>query len=269
MEPLLTCSSFESAALLRGAVESVRDGEMLAISTCRRHELFVLADPPPRLWGSTLLCCQDEAATRLFHIAAGVLSPVPGERAIRSQLERALDDAQRRGQIGPALRDLARQAIEAGDALRRRVEERVRILELADLVAESWLESGRGRLALLGAGALAHSIRGAVAERGGAVTWWGSRRPRAQGPTMEIERVLSELSGGAGDVLVTALAGAPALIDAARLPGVVVYDLGAPRNVVGEAWTIDSLVEACQVLLAPQAEAVRLAAQGLWVRACA
>jgi glutamyl-tRNA reductase len=264
--PVLTALALPDGPGLERAAAALAGAEVLPISTCQRHELFVLgpdvAPPPP---GATRLAEQADAAARLFLLAAGALSDVPGERFVAEQVRAALRAAQRGGMCGRRLGRLTRMALAAGDAARQRAERVAGIVELPDLVADLAAAQrpacGAATIALLGAGPLARSVRRSLARNQLAVACWATRRPSAhRGPRLSLEEataalrectlVISALAGGAGP----------------RLPvpaGATTIDLGAAPRLERVDWTAASIAARARPRLAPQEEALRQAVHRL------
>jgi hypothetical protein len=195
--------SFRSREALDAAVKALIENphvkELLPIRTCQRHELFalVLGDYLQSITEADSTCDGSDAATRLFAIAGGVLSDLPGERAVAEQVRNQLRLALKRRQAGSVLAKLARRALRSGEKLRDRVIETTPILELADLVTQFISgSSSRGLqpagITLLGAGRVGKSLHAALQQRGLTIDCWATRHPRAvaSGPNCSIEHAL-------------------------------------------------------------------------------
>ncbi len=269
LTPRLYACSFASAGdlnhvlrLLRGetGVSPVRI-ELLPVSTCQRHELFVLTSESFHPPVNTLRTFESaDAALRLFQIAAGVLSDIPGEVAVAHQVRRAMRAALRQGLAGTDLAKLVRRALRSGDLLRERVRRSAPILELTDLLPP--LIAPGTRVILLGAGALGRNI----AACGLALSAWGTRTPR-QPNQRTIKSALQQLRPG--DTLIAALAGdrEPFSIEVDDITSI---DLGESPTIRyahstrhASAWTLTDVIEHSRQRLTPQVQAVARAAHRL------
>jgi glutamyl-tRNA reductase len=120
--PRLTSYVFMHSAQLERAIDAfVRFSddedsiEFVPVQTCQRKELFVLARAQVPHPGDALRAFEGaDAALRLFQVVAGVLSDIPGERAVALQVRRSIRDALRNRQAGMSLAKLFRSALRAG-----------------------------------------------------------------------------------------------------------------------------------------------------------
>ena len=158
------------------------------ISTCNRVELYVacfcdlatgkISDLFAELHGGKLEELQpyfyslhnEEAASHLLHVAAGLDSLVLGEPQILGQVSRSFSQAQEQGTTGPVLRALFRAALAAG----KRVRNETAISKNPASVPSVAINQARDRLGslmdsnilLLGAGAMARTAIKALTARG-------------------------------------------------------------------------------------------------------
>ena len=252
-----------------GAEECV---ELLPISTCQRHELYCLGHEQSKApVDSTWLGEQADAALRLFQLAAGLLSNIPGEKSIAGQLQASQRAAQRLGICGRDLGELVRRAILAGRVVRERTSLAVPILELEDLVRDlvlretddRRLDCTRPSVLLLGAGEMARSLRRALQSTGFNHITWATRHPsRHRGPTMSLGDALERPRDF--DVVIAAIANAPNLIDAGELhANAVSIDLSVPAAITAPTWPLRRIVMDAADRLGPQREALRRAAHRL------
>jgi len=296
--PELHAITFDSPDALRHAAHRVRDlsqiRQWMSIATCQRNELYLLFEPesvprdadgtgrPSTIPNAGLLDQAvghvegGDATLRLFQIAAGVLSHVPGERAVAEQLRSQLRIALRCGEAGSTMAMLVRRALEAGHALRSRVERETPILELADLAARFSCDLGNRPVTLLGRGALGRSIHEALRCHGIRIKRWGTRSPQritsCAEPVCSLDDALGSLEDNA--LLITALSGG-GVIDARSLPAnAMAIDLGEPANIYvpgdgapSPVHTGRAIIASCATALSPQSEAVRRAAHRLAAKA--
>jgi glutamyl-tRNA reductase len=277
--PALMNWSFPSREALDAAVKALIENphvkELLPIRTCQRHELFalVLGDYLQSITEADSTCDGSDAATRLFAIAGGVLSDLPGERAVAEQVRNQLRLALKRRQAGSVLAKLARRALRSGEKLRDRVIETTPILELADLVTQFISgSSSRGLqpagITLLGAGRVGKSLHAALQQRGLTIDCWATRHPRAvaSGPNCSIEQALSQLHEHS--ILIVALGEGARPINADELPSsILTIDLSVPRAVTNSTMTLRDLIDQSQGLLERQRNAVERASHRLRARA--
>jgi glutamyl-tRNA reductase len=291
----------DEAALARmgASLDGAGISESFGLSTCYRVEWYGWSDQPPEsfqflaaeAWGGTLARTSElldratwrvgvDAARHLFRVAAGLESPIPGDRQILSQLRRAVAGQRPGGTLGPALTRLLDTALGSGrrarDGFRQagldsavgiRAAEVARA-ELGDLAGRRCLVVGAGEvgrdaarhLAALGADDLV--ILNRTAERAEALARSVSGR---FGPLDRLadEAAVAEvvvLAASAPGLLTAGALGATrlALGDPARL---LVLDLAVPRAAeadVGqlpgvELFTVDRLRQVAPL----PAEAVR------------
>lgn len=260
--PKLVCWAFTSDADAEIAMTACRGvAEAILLCTCLRRELYVLGQfAPPR---GQSIAEDEDAALRLFQIASGVLSVMPGEGAVSQQIRAALRAARRSHAIGARLAKLVKAALAAGEQLRARVREQCPIHELGDLVATTVAARGseKGRIALFGAGHAAVEIGRALHARGLSVDVWATRTPRRAGQ-VGLPQGIAMLPEH--DIVVTALGDAPNVINADHCrPGALLIDLGVPGNIAGPALTMHDLAALQREMLEPQQSAVERSAHRL------
>ncbi len=196
----------------------------------------------------------DEVASHLFAVAAGLESAVVGESEILGQVRRAWQRAEEEKVSGPVLGALFRHAVVTG----KRVRSQTAIARGTTSFAHGAVELAAAerpgglaaaRVAVAGAGVMGQGILRALAAlgpAGPAEVVAASRRkaslaeaPAALRPRLEVIE-LAELGGalGAVDVLFTALDVDRPVIGpeqlARRRRPLLVVDLGVPRNVAPE-----------------------------------
>ena len=272
--PQLVNIRFGSEDALRESTAELRRNpnlkELFPLITCERYELFAVARENSPGSGLKRSCTGLDAALRLFQIAAGVLSAIPGERSIARQLTTQLRRARRSGEAGAILSALVRRAGSAGDRLRERVERETPILELSDLVADfisDQFNENTGRpITLLGSGELGRGIATSLASRGLTPVRWATRSLRPESPaTCSIEHALAALEDDA--ILISALAGNEPIPLPKSRPDLFTIDLGSPRNLERADETMAGLVEASSARIEAQRAGVERAAHRLPARA--
>src|SRR3954453_13215666 len=163
--------------------------EAVAISTCNRTELYlVAADPvdaesqalsalarqagirPTELLGNLYSVRGEDAVRHLFSVAAGLDSMIIGENEIQGQVRRAYELALVEGTTGPITNRLFRDALTAGKRARTETgigRLRVSVSSIAVELAEQALGDLRSREVLvIGAGENGEVTARALAERG-------------------------------------------------------------------------------------------------------
>jgi glutamyl-tRNA reductase len=183
-------------------VELVRTPEVheaVAISTCNRTELYlVAADPvdaeslalsalarqagirPTELLGNLYSLRGDDTVRHLFNVAAGLDSMIIGENEIQGQVRRAYELALVEGTTGPITNRLFRDALSAGKRARSETgigRQRVSVSSVAVELAQQVLGDLESRRVLvIGAGENGEVTARALAERGVHTIFVANRR---------------------------------------------------------------------------------------------
>ena len=154
--------------------------EAVAISTCNRAELYLMASdtveaesaalgilakqaaiPPMELTASLYDKRGIEAVRHLFGVAAGLDSMIVGEAEIQGQVKRAYELALGEGATGPITNRLFREALAAGKRVRTETNvgrSRVSVSSVAvDLAAEMLGDLSTRRVLVIGARPIARS----------------------------------------------------------------------------------------------------------------
>ena len=178
-----------AASLLGELVRSPEVHEAVAISTCNRTELYlVAADPvdaeslalsalarqagirPTELLGNLYSLRGNDAVHHLFNVAAGLDSMILGENEIQGQVRRAYELALVEGSTGPITNRLFRDALSAGKRARTETgigRSRVSVSSMAVELAEQVLgDLGTRRVLVIGAGENGEVTARALADRG-------------------------------------------------------------------------------------------------------
>jgi glutamyl-tRNA reductase len=178
-----------AASLLGELVRAAEVHEAVAISTCNRTEIYLLAaDPvdaeslalsalsrqagirPTELLGNLYSLRGTAAVHHLFSVAAGLDSMILGENEIQGQVRRAYELALVEGTTGPITNRLFRDALTAGKRARTETgigRSRVSVSSVAVELAEQVLgDLGSRRVLVIGAGENGEVTARALAERG-------------------------------------------------------------------------------------------------------
>src|SRR5919201_1451881 len=164
-----------AATVLRDLVAQPEIHEAVAISTCNRTELYLVASdpveaesaalstlsrqagiPPTELLGSLYSPREMDAARHLFGVAAGLESMIVGEAEIQGQVKRAYELALVEGATGPITNRLFRDALATGKRARS--------------------ETAIGRVLVIGAGENGELTAKALRERGVETVFVANRR---------------------------------------------------------------------------------------------
>ena len=260
------------AAFVRDARAVAGVREAVAISTCNRTEVYVVAGEPveaesglltmlaraaeirpTELAGSIYALRNCDAARHLYRVTCGLDSMIVGEAEIQGQVKRAYEQALAAGTTGPLTNHLFRAALATGKRVRSETrigERRLSVSSVAAAIARERLDGlADRRVLLIGAGETSELAARALAGEGArAIFVANRRRERALG--------LARRFGGAAtgfDALPDELARADAvlcttasphpILGAEQLAAVMarrdgrpllVLDLAVPRDVAPE-----------------------------------
>jgi glutamyl-tRNA reductase len=188
-----------AASLVGELVRTPEVHEAVAISTCNRTEIYlVAADPvdaeslalsalarqagirPTELLGNLYSMRGTEAVHHLFSVAAGLDSMILGESEIQGQVRRAYELALVEGTTGPITNRLFRDALGAGKKARSETgisRSRVSVSSIAVEIAEHVLGELWSRSVLvIGAGENGEMTARALANRGVSTIFVANRR---------------------------------------------------------------------------------------------
>ncbi len=261
--------------------------EAVLLSTCLRTEVYAVVErfhdgvaelqeflsevsglPTGSLAEYCSIRFDDDVATHLFTVAAGLDSAVLGESEVLGQVRRAWERAQGESVCGPVLGALFRHAVETGKRVRSETAIARGITSLSygavALAADRRHGGLRGaRVAVVGAGEMGEGVAQALAghrverlvvanrttER---VETLVASLPDTVAPMIEarpLDDLGTVLSGA--DVVFTTVGTSHPIIDRALLeetltgrhgsPALLVVDLGVPRNVEPAASDLDGL----------------------------
>jgi glutamyl-tRNA reductase len=253
--------------------------ESMAVSTCNRLEVYAVVDsfhgalaeitaalarqtgiPQEELTGHLYVHYAAAAVQHLFTVAAGMDSMVYGEAQILGQVRSAYAAARASGTVGPALHELAQQALRVG----KRVRSETAIEDAgASVVSEALADAEEvlggltgARCVLVGAGSMAGLAAAHLARAGVAAVTIANRtrasaerlagNVRSGGVAADVAELGSSgLSAGIGaaDLVVTCTGASDVVLGEdtlaaaviARAGPLVICDLGLPRDVAPQA----------------------------------
>jgi glutamyl-tRNA reductase len=265
----LALTEGRAAGVLHGLVESPPISEAVAISTCNRTELYLLAEDPveaetqalgllareagirlTELMGPLYTLHGADAASHLYEVAAGLDSMILGEAEIQGQVKRAYELALVEGATGPVLNRLFRGALVAGKRARTETsisEKGVSVSSVAVEIAQRALgDLTQRRVLLVGAGETAELTARALAARGVETVFIANRRynraiglaQRFGGSAVRIEEMPTQLDRA--DIVVSSTNSPHHLIERSELEVVMegrgdrpllLVDLAVPRDI--------------------------------------
>ena len=240
--------------------------EAVAISTCNRTELYLLASDtveaesaalaslarqaeirPTELTGSLYSMRGSQAVRHLFGVAAGLDSMIVGEAEIQGQVKRAYELALVEGSTGPITNRLFREALAAGKRVRTETgvgRSRLSVSSVAvDLAAEMLGDLSARRVLVIGAGENGELTAKALRERGVHTVFVANRHynraiglaQRFDGTAVRLDDLPAEL--GRADIVVTCTSSPHQILGREELEQVsgerplVVLDIAVPRDV--------------------------------------
>ena len=246
--------------------------EAVAISTCNRTEVYVVAsDPveaetgvlgmlarkagirPTELAESIYALRNCDAARHLYRVTAGLESMIVGEAEVQGQVKRAYDDALGAQATGPLTNHLFRAALATGKRVRSETkigERRLSVSSVAAALAREQLDGLEKReVLILGAGETSELAARALADHGVEAIFVANRRheravslaQRYGGQAMSFDELPSELERA--DALVCATSSPHPILGAEELAAVMearggrpllVIDLAVPRDVAAD-----------------------------------
>jgi len=185
----LALTEGRAAGVLSALVSEEPISEAVALSTCNRTELYLVATdsveaetaglgvlareagiPPTELLGPLYSLRGTDAARHLYRVTAGLDSMILGEAEIQGQVKRAYELALVEGATGPILNRMFRGAIAGGKRVRTETavgEKGVSIPSVAVELAQRNLgDLSERRVLLIGAGETSELTARALAARG-------------------------------------------------------------------------------------------------------
>lgn len=243
--------------------------EAVAISTCNRTEIYVVAgDPveaetavlgmlarkagirPTELAESIYAPRNCDAARHLYRVTAGLESMIVGEAEVQGQVKRAYDDALAAKTTGPLTNHLFRAALATGKRVRSETkigERRLSVSSVAAALASEQLHGLEKReVLILGAGETSELAARALSDHGVEAIFVANRRQeraislakRYGGQAMSFDELPIQLEQA--DALVCATASPHAILGAEEIAAVMdardgrpllIIDLAVPRDV--------------------------------------
>jgi glutamyl-tRNA reductase len=199
MREKLALPEGRAASTLRELTAQDSVYEAVAISTCNRTELYLVAADavaaenealailsrqsdirPTELVGSIYSMRGTEAVRHLFSVAAGLDSMIVGEAEVQGQVKRAYELALVEGATGPVSNRLFRDALGAGKRVRTETEvsrSRVSVSSVAvELAADVVGDLAQRRVLVIGAGENGELTAQALRERGVHTVFVANRR---------------------------------------------------------------------------------------------
>ena len=170
----------------------------------------------------------EEAMHHLVMVLAGMRAKMIGEFHIVGQVRDALDRARAAGWAHGPLQQVYATALERAQAIRAAVAPLIPQVEVEQLA----LEGASGRVVIAGTGALGHAAIAQAHRQGLEVTVLYHSRPLPGEDCRPLADWREAVRGA--DRFLAALTVREALFEAADLP-CPAYDLGAPRNIHGDA----------------------------------
>ncbi len=258
------------------AAEFIRDlrgsgevQEAVAISTCNRTELYLVAgDPVEAESGALAMLARQagirpteltpaiysyrncDAARHLYRVTSGLESMVVGEAEIQGQVKRAYEAAQARESVGPLTNRLFTAALQTGKRVRSETaigERQLSLPAVAVALAREQLGDLNDRsVVIVGTGETSELAARALADSGARTVFVASRRrdraialaKRYRGESLSFDELPVALDSA--DILVTATASPHLLLEAPELSEVMrrrrghqilLIDLAVPRDI--------------------------------------
>jgi glutamyl-tRNA reductase len=265
----LALTDRQAAEFLRDIRGAADVQEAVAISTCNRTELYLVASDPveaestaltmlsrqagirPTALASAIYAHRNcDAARHLYRVTAGLESMIVGENEIQGQVKRAYDAALAKETTGPLTNRLFKAAIETGKRVRTETaigERQLSLPAVAVSLARELLGELSGReVVILGTGETSELTARALADSGVRAVFVATRRRdraiglarRYGGISVNFDELPHTLQRA--DIVVAATASPHVLLEAAELEEVMIrrgqrpmllIDLAVPRDI--------------------------------------
>jgi glutamyl-tRNA reductase len=275
----LALTEGRAAGVLNALVSEGPISEAVALSTCNRTELYLVATdsveaetaglgvlareagiPPTELLGPLYSQRGADAAKHLYRVTAGLDSMILGEAEIQGQVKRAYELALVEGATGPILNRMFRGALTAGKRARTETavgEKGVSIPSVAVELAQRNLgDLSARRVLLIGAGETSELTARALAARGSDAVFIANRgynraislAERFGGNAVRIDELPTQLANA--DIVVSTTNSPHHLIERSELELIMgqrerrpllVIDLAVPRDVDPECREIEGV----------------------------
>jgi glutamyl-tRNA reductase len=272
-------SEREAERLLRELTAHPEVQEAVAISTCNRTELYLVASDPVQAEADALARLATragirptelaaivytprncDAARQLYRVASGLESMIVGEAEVQGQVKRSYELALAAGTTGPLTNRLFRAALEAGKRVRTQTgigRERVSVSTVAvELAREAVGDLARRSVVVIGAGETSERTAQALAAQGVETIFIANRHA-------DRARALAERFGGAvgsleelpdrlhdADIVVASTSSPHALIGAQEMELVmearegrplVLIDIAVPRDIEPDCGEVEGV----------------------------
>jgi glutamyl-tRNA reductase len=265
----LALSEREADAFVRDLVARDEVQEAVAISTCNRTEIYLVAadavQAEAQLLGRLAMRAgirptelaeviysprNCDAARQLYRVTAGLESMIVGEAEVQGQVKRAYEAALAAGTTGPLTNRLFRAALEAGKRVRSETgigRERVSVSTVAVDLARDVVGDLRDRsVVIIGAGETAELTARALADQGVTTLFVANRHAararslaeRFGGEVVSLQELPERLHEA--DIVVASTSSPHAIVGAAELEVVmrarrgrplVLIDIAVPRDI--------------------------------------
>jgi glutamyl-tRNA reductase len=265
----LALTEGRAAGVLNGLVSEETISEAVALSTCNRTELYLVATDsveaeaaglgvlareagirPTELLGPLYSLRGTEAARHLYRVTAGLDSMIVGEAEIQGQVKRAYELALVEGATGPILNRMVRGALAAGKRARTETavgQKGVSIPSVAVELAQRNLgDLSARRVLLIGAGETSELTARALAARGSDAVFIANRgykraislAQRFGGEAVRIDDLPAQLA--VADIVVSTTNSPHHLIERSELEVIMeqrenrpllLIDLAVPRDI--------------------------------------
>jgi len=275
----LALTEGRAAGVLNALVSEEPISEAVALSTCNRTELYLVATDsvdaeaaglgvlareagirPTELLGPLYSLRGAEAARHLYRVTAGLDSMIVGEAEIQGQVKRAYELALVEGATGPILNRMFRGALAAGKRARTETavgEKGVSIPSVAVELAQRNLgDLSERRVLLLGAGETSELTARALAARGSDAVFIANRgynraislAQRFGGSAVRIDELPVQLESA--DIVVSATNSPHHLIERSELAVIMgqreakrllLIDLAVPRDIDPECREVEGV----------------------------
>jgi glutamyl-tRNA reductase len=275
----LALTEGKAAGVLSALVSEEPISEAVALSTCNRTELYLVATDsveaetaglgvlareagirPTELLGPLYSLRAADAAQHLYRVTAGLDSMILGEAEIQGQVKRAYELALVEGATGPILNRMFRGALAAGKRARTETavgEKGVSIPSVAVELAQRNLgDLSARRVLLLGAGETSELTARALAARGSDAVFIANRgynraislAEQFGGKAVRIDELPTQLASA--DIVVSATNSPHHLIERSELALIMdqregkpllLIDLAVPRDIDPECREIEGV----------------------------
>jgi glutamyl-tRNA reductase len=275
----LALAERDAERLLRDLTSHAEVQEAVAISTCNRTELYLVATDPVQAEADALARLATragirptelaqivytprncDAARQLYRVTSGLESMIVGEAEVQGQVRRAYELALAAGTTGPLTNRLFRAALEAGKRVRTQTgigRERVSVSTVAVALARQAVgDLAQRSVVVIGAGETSERTAQALADQGVTTIFIANRHA-------DRARALAERFGGTvgsldelptrlleADIVVASTASPHSLIGAEEIELVmeqrgrrplVLIDIAVPRDIEPECGDVEGV----------------------------